>query len=374
VHYLYLPVGNKTLAFFWCVDVWIPILEEVKMCPRFKYILMIDDDVAVPAGLQFPLRSLEKEQDVMAYAYAINCFTDTKRQAKQCPMLVRFQNLEYLMAGFFKQFQSSYGTTLACHGAIGFWRREVLVSKILWDHDTVFNGEDLQMGLLLHSMKAGYKIAASARELVQTDPPESLYVLWQQRVKSWDVTAHRKTFTFLRIALTHWCGGIPTLILKPFIMMELFNIVQDWARIFFFAYLLTYTEGQIHLAQWIIWLILLQWFLLWIFYSRTLRYRDDIRDFPIVYFLYPIVYKPLSQVFRWYALLENIVRESVQATTLRVREMEELHILPPKPTMAPHEIDWRTIWTATAPSPADSEAERMSRSTGLSDRRNMFFV
>jgi len=258
VHYVYLPVGNKTLAFFWTIDVWIPILEEAKMCPRFKYIMMIDDDVAVPARLQFPIRALNKEEDVQAYAYAINCFTNTKEQAKDAPMLVRYQNIEYLLAGFFKQFQSSYGTALACHGAISLWRRDILVSKILWDHDTIFNGEDLQMGLLLHSMKQGHKIGCSARHLVQTDPPDHLYMLWQQRVKSWDVTAHRKTVTFLKIALLHWCGGLPSLILKPFLFMELFNIIQDWARIFFFAYLLTYNEGRIHLLQWILYLFLLQ--------------------------------------------------------------------------------------------------------------------
>jgi len=371
VHYVYLPVGNKTLAFFWTIDVWIPILEEAKMCPRFKYIMMIDDDVAVPARLQFPIRALNKEEDVQAYAYAINCFTNTKEQAKDAPMLVRYQNIEYLLAGFFKQFQSSYGTALACHGAISLWRRDILVSKILWDHDTIFNGEDLQMGLLLHSMKQGHKIGCSARHLVQTDPPDHLYMLWQQRVKSWDVTAHRKTVTFLKIALLHWCGGLPSLILKPFLFMELFNIIQDWARIFFFAYLLTYNEGRIHLLQWILYLFLLQWIFLWIFYTRTLKYREDIRESWHVFVLYPVVYKPLSQVFRWYALLENIVRESVQAGQMRVREMEELEVLPPKPIMPPNEIDWRTVWTAKPPLPTSDDDKDSGRP---SSGRNMFFV
>ena len=40
-------------------------------------------------------------------------------------LLVSFQNLEYLLAGFFKQLQSSYGTTLACHGAIAVWNARV---------------------------------------------------------------------------------------------------------------------------------------------------------------------------------------------------------------------------------------------------------
>ena len=31
---------------------------------------------------------------------------------------------------------------------------------------------------------------------------------------------------FLRILLFHWCGGISTLILKPFFLLEIFNIAQ----------------------------------------------------------------------------------------------------------------------------------------------------
>ena len=151
-------------------------------------------------------------------------------------LLVAFQNLEYLIAGFFKQLQSGYGTTLACHGAIALWKRDILVSKIFWDHDCIFNGEDLQMGLILHAMKQGFKIRTQPRELVYTEPPDFTMMLWQQRVKSWDVTSHRMTFKFLHILLFQWCGGISTLILKPFFVLEVFNICQDWARIFFLGH------------------------------------------------------------------------------------------------------------------------------------------
>ena len=57
----------------------------------------------------------------------------------------------------------------------------------------MFNGEDLQMGLILHDLKKGYKIKSQPREIVQTEPPDHLGLLWQQRVQSWDVTQHRMT-------------------------------------------------------------------------------------------------------------------------------------------------------------------------------------
>lgn len=119
------------------------------------------------------------------------------------------------LQGFIKQFQWQFGTTMACHGAIGLWRRDVLGKKvrwcsqggcfllflqfdhgplslsplrlrhgfvlltsflspaclpcslqILWDHDTVFHGEDLYMGLLLHRMRKNYAIMVSYRSSV----------------------------------------------------------------------------------------------------------------------------------------------------------------------------------------------------------------
>eukprot|EP00656_Telonema_subtile_P000904 TRINITY_DN10433_c0_g1_i5.p1 TRINITY_DN10433_c0_g1~~TRINITY_DN10433_c0_g1_i5.p1 ORF type:complete len:954 (+),score=136.45 TRINITY_DN10433_c0_g1_i5:347-3208(+) len=350
LNYNYLPVGNKTLAFYWCVESWIPLLVKNKKCPDFKYIMMIDDDVCLPADIQFPLRNLEQEPDVVAYAYSISALDvkDPRYYEKHLDNAwIAYQNVEYLLAGFFKQFQSQYGTTLACHGAIALWRREILVNTILWRHDTMFNGEDLQMGLILHDLKKGYKIKSQPREIVQTEPPDHLGLLWQQRVKSWDVTQHRMTVRFLRILLFHWCGGISTLILKPFFLLEIFNICQDWARIFFFCYLLTYVDGIIHLFQWIIYLIILEWILLYGFSRSALKDRPDVRSPWQVYFKYPLVYKPMCQLFRWYALLENIVRYSpFTLKGMPVYEQEELGVLPPNldGILKPDEVDWRTIW------------------------------
>jgi len=52
INYTYLPVGNKTIAFYWVLDVWIPLLERHKLCTKFEYIMMIDDDVCLPSALQ----------------------------------------------------------------------------------------------------------------------------------------------------------------------------------------------------------------------------------------------------------------------------------------------------------------------------------
>jgi len=368
LNYIYLPVGNKTISFYWCVDVWMPILEKHKLCTKFEYILMIDDDVCLPSALKFNLRNFEADSDIQAFAYAISAIDvedpDYRKRALE-NKIIGYQNLEYLLAGFFKQFQTTYGTTLAAHGAIALWRREILAEQIFWNHDCIFNGEDLQMGLILHGLKKGYKIVSAPREITYTEPPDFTGMLWQQRVKSWDVTQHRMTWRFLRILLFHWCGGISTLILKPFFLLEIFNIVQDWARIFFFTYLLTYIDGIIHFAQWVIYLIILEWIILYFFNSWGLKERSDVRLPWQIYIGYPLQYKPLMQLFRWYALLENIVRYSPTGPVgMTIAEHHELDTMPPTPigfeNMSPREIDWRTIWTCAPDEEEEDNDERQS--------------
>jgi len=54
--------------------------------------------------------------------------------------------------------QSIFGTANYCHGAVAMWERDILGSEIMWKHDTVFNGEDMHMGTLLHAMRKNYKV------------------------------------------------------------------------------------------------------------------------------------------------------------------------------------------------------------------------
>lgn len=119
---------------------------------------------------------LNRNPDIKAISYVIGAATESGKQNQ----LVELQDLEYKLAGFVKQFQWQYGTTLACHGAIGLWRRDILGTRILYEvrpmaaarhggaghrergrhtlppplpprlqHDTAFHGEDMYMGACL---------------------------------------------------------------------------------------------------------------------------------------------------------------------------------------------------------------------------------
>ena len=84
-----------------------------------------------------------------AVSFAISAKTESGKKN----FLVSLQDAEYKVVGAVKQFQSMYGTTLFCHGAIGLWRRDILGKHILWDHDTDFHGGTLPVSLNHRSVK-----------------------------------------------------------------------------------------------------------------------------------------------------------------------------------------------------------------------------
>ena len=227
IQYLYIPEGNKSHAMYWTTEHWIPHLVKNGKCPDFQYCMMIDDDVPLPPDLHVPMFTLSRNKDIKAFCYVICAATES---GKDDNFLVSLQDLEYKLAGFTKQFQYQYGTTLCCHGAIALWRRDMLGKQILWHHDTEFHGEDQYMGLLLHRMQKNYVIGVSAGAVVPTFAPETLLVLFRQRVTSWDLCAQRKILTQVKMFFTGWCN-LRTLILKPYMLQEIINVCLDWVRL-----------------------------------------------------------------------------------------------------------------------------------------------
>ena len=247
VNYVHLPEGNKTFAFYWTARYW--------LSDSFKYVMMIDDDVAIPHNLEVPISRTLADPKVAAIAYTIRAAnnTTTKSGRPTKSVTVRYQDLEYVLAGFLKIFQSNTGSTLTAHGAIALWKRDVLID-ILNSHNTVFHGEDMQMGLILHKnyrdLRDGpHKIKVIASECVETNVPVSPYYwnpppgqksLFTQRVRSWDACAHRFFTAFVEFTLLTLPWPRHTLMLHVFVITEIMTIIQDWLRlyvIFYYAYL-----------------------------------------------------------------------------------------------------------------------------------------
>ena len=234
INYLYIPEGNKTFAFYWCNRYWIPFLAQCGRVPDFKYALITDDDVPLPADLHIPHEYLRLHPEVKAVHFAITASTPDGHPG----MLVRCQDIEYKMAAVHKYFQSAMSRALSCHGAIGLWERSTL-DRVFYDHDTVFHGEDLYMGLALLRLRDDARIISCPQTIVPTYAPDNWPMLFRQRVKSWELTSHKKTFTYLFELLNpaSFCHA-PSLALKPYFLQELLTIILDWLRMFLLSGLL----------------------------------------------------------------------------------------------------------------------------------------
>ncbi len=337
INYLYVPEGNKSHAMYWATEYWIPELVRRGESPDFLYAMMIDDDVPLPPDLHIPNNTLNRYPDIKAVAYVIEAATETGYDNQ----LVNCQDLEYKMAGFVKQFQYLGGTTACCHGAIALWRRDVLGSKILWDHDTVFHGEDLYMGLLLHRIQKNYVIAVSASAVVPTFAPERLLILFRQRVTSWDLCAQRKFMTFVREFLSGWVVNNKTWILKPFMAQEVVNIMLDWMRLYLVVGLAVYDIFSLFMCFVVFYAIL--YFELIIFNYVVLRHRPDLQATKRTLIIFPF-YRTLCLLFRLYALLRNIIMyASWRPKNIKISEREEtVQDMPPVPPII--NPDWQTVW------------------------------
>jgi len=336
INYLYIPEGNKTFAFYWCNKYWIPFLARCGVVPNFTYALIIDDDVPLPADLHIPHEHLRQDTRIKAVHFPITATTPDGNP----PLLVNCQDVEYKLAAVHKLFQATMYRSLSCHGAIALWERKCM-GEVFHGHDTVFNGEDLYMGITLLRKRDDSKIISSAQTIVPTYAPDNFPVLFRQRVKSWELTSHKKTFTYLvevinPVSFFH----LPSLCLKPYFMQELLTILLDWLRIFLICgLLLRDTLGLLLMTAFFTVLLYMQ---LVLFQFVILRERKDLRSSFFTIFMFPF-YKFMSLIFRVCALCQNILVYSKERKNLPIKVREdEIRDIPPLPPH--HLVDWFSVW------------------------------
>jgi hypothetical protein len=215
------------------------------------------------------------------------------------------------------------------------------MGEILQEHDTVFNGEDLYMGLCLLRKRDESKIISCAQTIVPTYAPDTWSVLFRQRVKSWELTSHKKTFTFLieiinPVSFFH----VASLCLKPYFIQELLTILLDWLRMFLLVGLiLRDTLSFLLMTAFFTILLYLQ---LIVFQFVVLRERKDLRSSFMTVVLFPF-YKFCNLFFRICALCQNLLVYSHERKGIKIAVREdEIRDVPPLP---PHYlVDWFSIW------------------------------
>jgi hypothetical protein len=336
INYIYVPEGNKTFAFYWCNRYWVPFLAQCGRVPDFRYALITDDDVPLPADLHIPHEYLRLHPEVKAVHFAITAATPDGKP----PLIVRCQDIEYKMAAVHKYFQSTLSRALSCHGAIALWERATL-DRVFYDHDTVFHGEDLYMGLSLLRLRDDSRIISCPQTIVPTYAPDHWAMLFRQRVKSWELTSHKKTFTYLFEFLNPFslCHAA-SLVLKPYFLQELLTIILDWLRMFLLTGLL--------LRDWIGFLLMTAVFTTILYFQVVilqfvyLRQRKDLRSSFFTVLAFPF-YRLSGLLFRLCALCHNILVYSHERKSMKIGTREdEIRDVAPCP---PHpDCDWFTVW------------------------------
>lgn len=336
INYVYIPEGNKTFAFYYVNRYFVPFLAQCGRVPDFRYALITDDDVPLPAELHIPHEYLRLHPEVKAVHFAITAATPDGKSN----MLVQCQDIEYKMAAVHKYFQSTMSRALSCHGAIGLWERATL-DRVFYDHDTVFHGEDLYMGLSLLRLRDDSRIISCPQTIVPTYAPDYWAMLFRQRVKSWELTSHKKTFSYLWefINPASFCHA-PSLVLKPYFLQELLTIALDWLRMFLLAGLILRDwMGLLIMAAIFTSLLYVQVIILQFIY---LRQRRDLRSSFMTVVMFPF-YRLSGLLFRLCALCHNILVYSHERKSVKIGKREdEIRDVPPCP---PHpDCDWFTVW------------------------------
>lgn len=194
VYYGCMILGNKTLAQY--------ATARYLAAIGVKLVTFLDDDTRLhPSWAVHKINKYFADDATAALAYPLSVDDQP------------FQNIEYLVTGFYKLAQSTVGgTTIFSSGASGTYRVDKLLDA-LRDHDTQFIGDDLQIGINIH--RAGYKIKAARDMAAITIAPSCVFhsrdcqcgnpSLFDQRCRSWFLS--RNLYVIEKIKLAFSKGG-----------------------------------------------------------------------------------------------------------------------------------------------------------------------
>lgn len=186
INYFWLPkTGNKTVALAVGAE------YVAKHRPELTKALVLDDDTEVPDNYDIRLELFE-DNCVQGIVYPIR----GKSPYNKAPYVSRWQDLEYLLADLENAFFDQSDSVYRPHGAASLWLITTLV-KILRKHNTVFKGEDVEMGRIMQVLpneNGGCKLRLDQDHYFETTVPQTFFGespnLYQQRVRGWIETMY----------------------------------------------------------------------------------------------------------------------------------------------------------------------------------------
>lgn len=219
VNYVWGHIGNKTFAQY----------IGTLIASDYKYIYTSDDDMRMPENFSFGTDLIDETCKAVCYPIVA-----VHPEPNQSNILVRWQSLEYKLAGCAKLSQSRFGGVLYPHGAASMWDRDVFL-EALAQHDAIFYAEDVKLGMALTRLGHQMKMAAGA--CLETEVPTTLFGsspnLYEQRVRSWEMG---RQFYFFKFAAQLFAVRPPTNSLIDAVFFKaaeaytVYSNAVDWVR------------------------------------------------------------------------------------------------------------------------------------------------
>ncbi|OLL23793.1 hypothetical protein NEOLI_004535 [Neolecta irregularis DAH-3] len=219
VHHTWVPIGSKITAEY----------AGCAVSRKFKYLLLIDDDVHLPKNLPIKTDMIVGKTKCVGYTLkSVGAGGKPGTFVQQC------QDLEYKLAGITRQFAGNWGSATFPHGAIILWDREALSSLFKY-HPGFLISEDWFFGDV--ARRRGMRIAFTSQVFVETETPTDLFIaaesrggygemtVWKQRFYRWNYFFITRTAWNLSYIFFSWKLGFREIVCKIYVFQEFYETV-----------------------------------------------------------------------------------------------------------------------------------------------------
>lgn len=225
VNHYWVPIGSKiTAEFVGCA-----------VASKYKYVMLIDDDVHLPANL--PIVSSRFNDQVKCIGYTIK---STGANGCRGSIIQQCQDMEYKSSGLTRTWLGRWGSATFPHGAIILWEREAL-QGLFTAHPGFVISEDWFFGFC--ARQAGYRIDFCSQVFVETETPPCLLwdgvggrggygemTVWKQRYYRWNFFYFFRIYHDCKYLFFNWRLGMREIATKYAVLVELVSIIQNLFR------------------------------------------------------------------------------------------------------------------------------------------------
>lgn len=227
VNHAWVPIGSKITAEF----------VGMSLTYKYKYIMLIDDDVHLPPNL--PIVTSRLKGNTKCIGYTIK---STGADGIKGTFIQQCQDMEYKISGLTRTFCGKYGSATFPHGAIILWDREVC-QNLFNVHPGYTISEDWYFGHAARS--SGYRIQFCSQVFVETETPPALFkdtsaarggygemTVFKQRFTRWNYFFALRIIDDGLYMLFSWRLGWREIVTKIFVLVEIYDSVMAFLRPF----------------------------------------------------------------------------------------------------------------------------------------------